>query len=142
MNTFRWLLLAVLGLAFVELYLLLKIGGAIGALPTLVLIIATAVLGAALLKHQGLATWQRLKQTLAQGDIPALEIAEGSILLVGGVLLLTPGFLTDILGLFCLLPFTRRKLAQYLLDHRSQIFAPPDESRGRLTLDGEYRRED
>jgi UPF0716 protein FxsA len=142
MKIFRWLLLAALGTALIELYLLLKIGSAIGALPTLTLIVATAALGAYLLKRQGLATWQRLQESLRRGDIPALEIVEGSILLVGGVLLLMPGFLTDLVGLVCLLPFTREKIARRLLERRFRMTEASGERANRLTVEGEYRRED
>ena len=94
-----------------EIYFLIVVGGWIGALPTVALVVLTAVLGAALARHQGLATLQRLQQTIGRGEPPALEMLEGGILLVGALLLLTPGFFTDLAGFACLLPLTRRWLA-------------------------------
>ena len=77
---------------FVEIYLLLQLGGIVGILPTVLLVVFTAVLGAWLLRQQGFSTWQRLQTNLAQGKVPAYEMIEGPILLVGGALLLTPWF--------------------------------------------------
>ncbi|PPD21583.1 MAG: exlusion protein FxsA [Methylomonas sp.] len=129
---------------FVEIYLLIQMGAVIGAFPTIMLVVATAVLGAWLLKKQGLATWQRFQSSLAQGTIPAYEMIEGPILLVGGALLLTPGFFTDCLGFACLIPSLRRRMARYVIERHlidssglfhNQGFAqrPPD------VIEGEYR---
>src|SRR5690606_24280806 len=101
---------------FVEIYLLLQVGGIIGAIPTIFLVVLTAVLGAWLLRQQGLATLQRLQVSMAQGTLPAYEMVEGPILLMGGILLLTPGFITDIMGFACLIPPLRRKIAQYVIE--------------------------
>jgi len=115
MQPFRLLFLVFLIVPLIEIYMLLVIGGIIGPLPTVAMVVFTAVLGAWLLRIEGFHTWFRLQQSLAQGKIPALEIVEGPILLVGGALLLTPGFFTDALGFLCLIPSTRRKIAQYIL---------------------------
>lgn len=117
MKPIQILLLSFLIVPFVEIYLLLQVGGLIGAFPTIFLVVASAVLGAWLLRSQGFATWRRLQDNLQQGVMPAYEIIEGAILLVGGALLLTPGFFTDALGFVCLIPALRRKLAQYIIDH-------------------------
>ncbi len=93
MKVFQIALLFLLVVPFVEIYLLLQVGGIIGAVPTIFLVVLTAVLGAWLLKQQGLATLQRFQASLAQGTLPAYEMVEGPILLVGGALLLTPGFI-------------------------------------------------
>lgn len=147
MKAIRILFLFFLVVPFVEIYLLLQVGGLIGAFPTIFLVVFTAVLGAWLLRRQGFATWQRFQNNLAQGAIPAYEMIEGPILLVGGALLLTPGFFTDALGFACLIPALRRKIAQYVIENHllvtgaSGIFTQP----GRPATDvieGEYRKED
>lgn len=99
----------------VEMAILIKVGTVIGALSTIGLVLLTAIIGAALLRQQGLATLLRANQRLNSGELPAREVAEGLILAVGGALLLTPGFVTDTFGLLCLLPFTRQWLATQAL---------------------------
>ncbi|GAB6043973.1 FxsA family protein [Endothiovibrio diazotrophicus] len=138
---------------FIEIYLLIKVGGVIGALPTIGLVVLTAVIGAGLLRAQGLSTLARVQQTLAQGGIPAIELMEGAFLLVGGALLLTPGFFTDALGFACLIPPLRRWMIAGLLERgvmhvqsgfgrRSPHPGGRESSHGPQTLDGEWRRED
>lgn len=95
----------------VEMTILIKVGTAIGALNTVGLVLLTAVIGAALLRHQGLSTLLKANQRLNSGELPAQEVAEGLILAVGGALLLTPGFVTDAVGFCCLLPGSRHWLA-------------------------------
>ena len=92
------------------MYLLLQVGGHIGALPTIGLVMLTAVVGILLLKRQGLATLTRGLARLEQGELPASEVAEGILLAVAGALLVTPGFVTDALGFLLLFPPTRRWL--------------------------------
>ena len=108
MNPFSLLLIIFLVIPIVEIYLLIQVGGVIGALPTVFLVVFTAVLGAWLLRIQGFSTLQRVKKTLAEGGIPAFELLEGLILLIAGALLLTPGFFTDTIGFLCLMPALRR----------------------------------
>ena len=117
MKIFQTLFLVVLIIPFAEIYLLLEVGGLIGAFPTILLVVFTAVLGAWLLRQQGFATFQRFQESLAQGVVPAYEMVEGPIILVGGALLLTPGFITDIIGFACLIPQLRRKIAQYVIEN-------------------------
>lgn len=93
-----------------EMAVLIQVGSVIGVLPTIGLVLLTAVIGAALLKQQGLATLTRANQRLNSGELPAKEVAEGLILAVGGALLLTPGFITDTVGFLCLIPGTRHWL--------------------------------
>jgi UPF0716 protein FxsA len=90
-----------------ELYVIVQVAGAIGIFETLGLLILISILGAWLLKQQGMATWLRLQQTLARGQVPAQEVTDGALILFGGALLLTPGFLTDCVGLVLLFPPTR-----------------------------------
>ena len=130
---------------FAEIYLLLKIGSFIGVFPTVLLVVFTAVLGAWLLRQQGFATWQRFQNGLAQGQLPALEMIEGPILLVGGALLLTPGFFTDVLGFACLIPSARRKIAIYIIENHLIQVGTPFQQRSSVednVIEGECKRED
>ncbi len=131
---------------FVEIYLLLQIGGIIGVFPTIFMVVFTAVLGAWLLRKQGIATWQRFQDNLKQGEIPAYEMIEGPILLVGGALLLTPGFFTDGLGFACLVPLLRKKMAQYIIENHllhAQVGATfqQRETTSHDVIEGEYKKE-
>jgi UPF0716 protein FxsA len=98
-------LLLVVPLA--ELWVILRSAERIGVLPTLALLLLVSAAGAWLLKQQGLAAWNRLQDTLRRGHMPAREVVDGALILLGGALLLTPGFLTDAVGLLLLLPPTR-----------------------------------
>ncbi len=144
MKIIQILFLVVLMVPFIEIYLLLEVGSIIGAFPTIFLVVFTAMLGAWLLKQQGLATFQRFQASVAKGEVPAYEMIEGPIILLGGALLLTPGFLTDLLGLACLVPSLRRHIAQYILEnHIIQAVSgfnqkPPE----RDALEGEFRKEE
>lgn len=91
----------------VELAVIIQIGREIGVLPTIALLIAASVLGTALMRSQGRATWLRFNAALAEGRVPGREVMDGALIIFGGALLLTPGFLSDVLGLFLLLPPTR-----------------------------------
>jgi UPF0716 protein FxsA len=91
----------------VELWAILQVADEIGALNTVALLIVISALGAWLLKQQGMATWARLRQTLARGQVPTKEVTDGALILFGGALLLTPGFLTDAVGLILLFPPSR-----------------------------------
>ena len=141
------LLLFFFSVPVIEIYLLIKVGGLIGTLPTIFMVVFTAVLGALLLRQQGFATLQRVQASMARGQIPAMELLEAMLLTLGGALLLTPGFFTDALGFLCMIPVVRRWLVRTLLDRyllsqqqAGQKGAPPGE--GPVTLDGEFKRED
>ena len=95
--------------------LLIKVGGMIGALPTVGLVVLTAVVGVWLLRMEGLATLTRVQDKLNRGEIPETELLEGIMLIFGGALLLTPGFFTDFIGFVCLLPGLRRPLAARII---------------------------
>ena len=109
-----YLLLLFIVMPIVEIAVLIHVGGAIGLLPTLLIVILTAVIGTNMLRQQGRATLERARSRLGSGEMPAAEIVEGLLLLVGGVLLLTPGFVTDAFGFACLIPASRRWLAARL----------------------------
>jgi UPF0716 protein FxsA len=97
-----------------ELYVIIKVGELIGVLPTLILLLADALLGSWLLKHQGRGAWRRFNEALAAGRFPGREVVDGALIIVGGTLLLTPGFISDVVGAFLLVPPTRA-LARRLL---------------------------
>ncbi|PWG65559.1 exlusion protein FxsA [Spiribacter halobius] len=135
----------------VEIYLLIEVGQIIGALPTIGLCVLTAAVGGALLRQQGLDTLARARRNLDEGHVPALELFEAVALAVGGALLLTPGFATDVIGFACLLPPTRRLLVQFALRRVNVVYGPAGRpgggqgDRGRRdprTIEGEYRRRD
>ena len=115
MPPFLLLLAILVAVPLVEIYLLISVGRVIGAGVTVLAVIGTAVLGAWLLRLQGLNTIARVQNTAARGEIPAQELIEGLILLVTGALLLTPGFFTDAIGFLCLIPPIRAHLARQFL---------------------------
>ena len=130
-----------------EIYLLIKVGGLIGAWPTVFLVVFTALLGAVLMRIQGFSALRRGQAALARGELPALELMEGVILLLGGVLLLTPGFATDTLGFLCLIPAVRRYAVRWLLRHAviTPMHGgprPPPRGEGPRTIEGDFRREE
>ena len=90
-----------------ELYVIIQVGQAIGALPTIAILIADSIIGSLLLRTQGRSAWRRFNDALAEGRVPAREVLDGALVIFGGAFLITPGFLTDIIGLFLLLPPTR-----------------------------------
>lgn len=105
----------------VELYVIIQVGEVIGVLPTLALLLADALLGSLLLRHQGRGAWRRFNQAIAERRFPGREVADGVMIAVGGTLLLTPGFVTDIFGLLLLIPPTRalvRRLLRAYAGHR------------------------
>ena len=106
-----WLLAAAFVVVpLVELAVVLQVRNAIGLGPTLVLLLAVSVLGAAVVRREGARAWRAFRQAVAAGRPPATEVADGAMLLVGGTLLLTPGFVTDVVGLVLVLPPSRALL--------------------------------
>lgn len=114
-NVFQILLILFLAVPILEIYLLFQVGGVIGAGWTILIVIGTAILGASLLRQQGLSTWSRLNQNIAQGQLPPTVLVEGIFLLLAGAFLLTPGFFTDAVGFLFLMPPVRKMLAASLL---------------------------
>jgi UPF0716 protein FxsA len=90
-----------------ELYVIIQVGEWIGVWPTLLLLLLDAIVGSWLLKHEGRAAWRRFNQALAEKRIPAAEVADGFLVILGGALLIAPGFITDIFGILFLIPPTR-----------------------------------
>lgn len=111
----RALLLLILFIVvpLAELYVILAVGDAIGLVPTIVLLAADSILGTVLLRTQGRAVWRRFQEAMGAGRMPHREVQDGVAVIFGGALLLTPGFLTDIVGFLLLLPPTRRPLIAF-----------------------------
>src|SRR5918999_3896178 len=101
------LVLLFIAVPIAELAILIQVGQAIGVWWTILLLVADAVLGSLLARSQGRATWRRFNAALQAGRPPAREVIDGALVLFGGALLLTPGFISDLLGLVLLLPPTR-----------------------------------
>jgi UPF0716 protein FxsA len=154
---FPILALLFLIVPLVEIYVLIQVGGVIGALWTVILVVLTAVLGGGLMRFQGLTTFLRFRNRLDVGELPAEELVEGILLLLAGALLLTPGFVTDAVGFALLVPPLRRQLARASLARMElKVVAgasagtrprpgPAGHGRGRhrsRVIEGEWRRED
>ena len=103
----RLALVALMVVPIIEIVVVVAVGQAIGGWPTFLLLVATSLLGAWLIRREGGRAWRALEQAVRSGRMPAREIADGVVVLVGGSLLLAPGFVTDVLGLLLVLPFTR-----------------------------------
>jgi len=128
-----------------ELWVIIEVGGLIGVLPTLALLLAMSLLGAALLRHQGRGAWRRFNAALAERRFPGREVADGLMITIGGALLLTPGFATDAVGLLLLLPPTRaiarRLLSAYLGRRLVLVGVGGTPGPGRDTADPPPRRD-
>ncbi len=112
----RLLFLMFVAVPILEMIILIKVGGLIGAIPTIAMVVLTATVGIWLLKLEGLATLRRVQEKMAKGELPETELLEGIMLIVGGALLLTPGFVTDAFGFVCLIPMLRRPLARWMIN--------------------------
>ncbi len=164
MRFFQILFLIFLTIPILEIYLLIQVGSAVGAFYTVLLVVGTAVLGAALIRSQGLQTLQKIKSCSSNGELPAVPMVEGLLLLIAGALLLTPGFFTDALGFLVVIPILRQRIAkniirvgmframnmsanagtsgnQFYSGSHSSPNSNPD-SHQQSTLEGEYKVED
>jgi UPF0716 protein FxsA len=115
------LILLFIAVPIAELFVIIQVGQAIGVWWTIGLLIADSVLGSMLMRAQGRAAWRRFNEAVQAGRVPAREVLDGALVIFGGALLLTPGFLTDVLGLILLLPPTRalvRRVLARRLAHR------------------------
>ncbi len=95
------------GLPILEIYVIIQVGQEIGAIPTILLLVFESLLGAWIVRREGLRAWEALRGAVTTGQVPARELSDAALVLVGGTLLLTPGFVTDVFGFFFVLPFTR-----------------------------------
>ena len=109
-------------LPLAELYVIYQVGDAIGIVPTLALLVLDSLLGAWLLRSQGRATWRRFQTTMEAGRIPHREVFDGVLVIFGGAFLITPGFITDIIGVFLLLPPTRALFRRWLIRRGGRLF--------------------
>lgn len=141
-------LLFFVGAPLVELYLLIEVGSVIGALPTIVLSVFTAILGGTLVRLQGFSILFRAQSQMANQEVPAVELLEGVLLLLVGLALLLPGFITDAIGFLLLIPPLRRALVVRWLKARGTLQPMPGgdgrapEKRADRVIDGEWRRDD
>jgi len=140
-------LLVFVGAPVIELYFMIQVGAEIGAFSTVMLVLFTAALGGVLVRLQGFTTAMRVKESMARGEIPAIEMMEGVLLLLAGLSLLLPGFITDALGFICLIPAARRGIVLWFLK-RTHVIWPaaspmqPKSDADHRIIDAEYRRED
>lgn len=136
----RLLLILFLVIPLLEIYLLIKVGSVIGALPTVLLTVFTAITGAAMVRYQGLGALARAQQALLSGRAPGLPVFDGACLLVAGALLLTPGFFTDAIGFALLVPGVRRRLFDLLIRRLPSGPVGPGPGAGGFTPDAEPPR--
>ncbi|MBB1127096.1 FxsA family protein [Thiospirillum jenense] len=127
----------------IELYLLIKIGAIIGPLTIILLELATAALGGYLLQRQGVSVLMRVQRLMAQGQMPALELLDGALLLIGGVALLLPGLITDVLGMILLIPPLRRLLIRRVVAQMTNTLSGMTvrHTHTRQFIETDYRRE-
>ncbi|HIP22224.1 MAG TPA: FxsA family protein [Rhodobacteraceae bacterium] len=109
-----WLFLILVGVPIIEIGLFIELGGFLGLWPTLGIVVLTALLGTLLLRTQGLSTLEELKRTAETGQSPAGPMANGALILVAGLLLLTPGFFTDSFGFLLMVPPFRALLIKWI----------------------------
>ena len=108
------LFLAFTIIPFLEIYLLIKVGSYLGAFNTVMIVVLTGFLGALLARYQGLQTMLKVRESLGRGEMPAEELLDALLILLAGIVLLTPGFLTDLAGLLILIPTTRLVFKRWL----------------------------
>jgi UPF0716 protein FxsA len=143
------LLAALIAVPLLEIALFIKVGGWIGLGPTLALIVLSAVIGAWLLRQQGMGVLMRAQRQLAEGSLPVAEVFEGLCLVIAGALLLTPGFFTDAVGALLLIPAVRHVLYRRLRAHiEMHVMAASEPASGRAPgapgpiIDAEYEQID
>lgn len=158
----RFIFIILIAIPIAEIWLLLKVGSLFGAIPTIGLVISTAMFGVALLRQQSWVALSKAQEKMRNGQVPAKEIVDGLFLAVGGALLLTPGFITDVLGFVCLFPFARQSLITWCIgpflkrmmagssmhayqagtSSHQQTFTQRDTLYEKDAIEGEYRRDD
>lgn len=141
------ILLAMIAMPIIEIAVFIEAGGVIGLWPTLGVVVLTAFIGTALLRHQGLATLARVRTSMEAGRLPVAELFDGLCLLIAGVLLLTPGFVTDGLGLLLFAPPLRTLLRTALARHmtvRAHMHGPagPAARAQPTIIEGEFQEID
>lgn len=116
------LILVFILIPLAELYVILKVGDWIGWLPTLALLVADSLLGTWLMRSQGRTVWRRFQETMGSGRIPHREVFDGVLVIFGGAFLITPGFLTDVIGFMLLIPPTRSLFRRWLVRRGGRLF--------------------
>jgi UPF0716 protein FxsA len=130
------LILLFIVVPFAELYVIIwVVGPALGAPLTILLLVADSLLGSWLLRSQGRAVWRRFNQTLAAGQMPHREVIDGVLVIFGGAFLITPGFITDVLGLVLLLPPTRAIVRRVLVKRLGRRLMVGGSGRGARSYD-------
>ncbi|RAY14010.1 FxsA family protein [Actinomadura craniellae] len=114
------LFLAFLLMPVAEIYVIIQVGTVIGAWPTVGLLLVESLLGAVIMRREGRRAWRELQRTFGRGEMPDRELADAALVLTGGVLLLTPGFITDVLGFLFVLPFTRPLVRRALVAYAAR----------------------
>lgn len=142
MNLSRPYLIILAALPLIEIYLLLRLMGIFGFFPTLGWILLTASAGMAVIRQQGMSALLRAQQTMTRGELPAREVIDSGIAVLGGVLLVIPGLLSDLLALPCLIPPLRARLADRLIASRIIVSAGMARPGNDSVIEGEFRRED
>ncbi|MEE9193715.1 MAG: FxsA family protein [Thermodesulfobacteriota bacterium] len=112
------LLAVFIVIPLIELIILVKVGSYIGLWPTILIVVLTGIVGASLARYQGFIIINKIRSDVSSGRVPARELIDGLLVLIGGIVLLTPGFITDICGFFLLIPFTRNLIKGFV---RSQF---------------------
>ena len=140
----KYFLPSFIVLPILEMYILIEVGGFIGALNTIGLVLLTALLGLILLRQQGFRTLLNARNKLMQAELPTEELVTGIFLAVGGALLLTPGFVTDFIGFMCLLPFTRSFLMSLIATSFFDVsgFSQKKEEKRGNWIEGEYKKDE
>lgn len=126
------LILAVILVPLIEIWAILQVGRVIGPWWTIVLLLADGIVGGWLIRREGSAVWRALQEALQRGEMPARHLADGALILVGGTLMLTPGFVTDAVGMLLILPFTRplaRRLLTRVVQRRLLVTGLPPDAR-------------
>jgi UPF0716 protein FxsA len=118
------LLVLFLVVPLVELYVIIKVGSLVGVLPTIGLLLAASIAAAWLVRREGVRTWTAFRKAVDEGRVPAKETADGILVILGGALLLTPGFVTDVFGICCVLPPTRAMIRGAAMGLVTARFAP------------------
>lgn len=135
-----WLLLAF---PVLDLYLLVRIGAAIGFFSVFIWVLIAATLGLRLLQFRSWTLWHRLQLCLSRGEHPARELLNSAVVMIAALLLILPGVVSDLLALICLIPTSRARLADYLNTAGARFMATrAPQARDADTIDGEFRREE
>ena len=140
----KYFLPSFIVLPILEMYILIEVGGFIGALNTIGLVLLTALLGLILIRQQGFRTLLNARNKLMQAELPTEELVTGIFLAVGGALLLTPGFVTDFIGFMCLLPFTRSFFMSLIATSFFDVsgFSQKKEEKQGNWIEGEYKKDE